>query len=150
MDKLPKIGLPILIGIILLVIILTKSLVTIGPGEGGVIFEPLGEGINTERTYGEGFHIVAPWNDMLVYKVRQQSISDKMNVLSVDGLQVSVNGTIWFEPEYNNLGKLIKTKGKDFINELLDPAINSAARSVVGRYTPEQLYSRRCCITTIN
>ena len=42
-----------------------------------------------------------------------------------------------------NLGSLIKTKGEDFIQELLDPAINSAARSVVGRYTPEQLYSSK-------
>ena len=143
MDKLPKVGLPILIGIIVFIILIVKSAVTIGPGEGGVIFERFGDGINTEKTYGEGFHVVAPWNEMLIFKVRQQSISDKMNVLSVDGLQVSVNGTIWFEPEYSNLGKLIKTKGADFIVELLDPAINSAARSVVGRYTPEQLYSSK-------
>jgi len=143
MEKLPKIGIPVVVTVVALIILLAKSAVTIGPGEGGVIFERFGDGINTEKTYGEGFHIVAPWNDMLIFKVRQQSISDKMNVLSVDGLQVSVNGTIWFEPEYSNLGKLIKTKGADFIVELLDPAINSAARSVVGRYTPEQLYSSK-------
>ncbi len=143
MEKLPKIAFPIIVVVIILFVLIAKSAVTIGPGEGGVLFERFGEGINTEHTYGEGFHIVAPWNDMLIFKVRQQSISDKMNVLSVDGLQVSVNGTIWFEPEYSNLGNLIKTKGKDFVTELLDPAINSAARSVVGRYTPEQLYSSK-------
>ena len=38
---------------------------------------------------------------------------------------------------------LIKTKGEDYERELLDPAINAAARSVVGRYTPEQLYSSK-------
>ncbi len=143
MEKLPKVGLPILIAIVVLIILVAKSAVTIGPGEGGVIFERLGEGINTEKTYGEGFHIVAPWNDMIIRKVRQQSISDNMNVLSVNGLEVKVNGTIWYEPEYSNLGKLIKTKGEDYEHELLDPAINAAARSVVGRYTPEQLYSSK-------
>ncbi|NRD20099.1 prohibitin family protein [Winogradskyella eckloniae] len=143
MEKLPKVGLPILIGIIILVILVAKSAVTIGPGEGGVLFEPLGEGINTERTYGEGFHIVAPWNDMIIKKVRQQSISENMNVLSVNGLDITVSGTIWFEPEYKNLGKLIQTKGEDYIEELLNPAINAAAKSVVGRYTPEQLYSSK-------
>ncbi|GGD09668.1 prohibitin family protein [Hyunsoonleella pacifica] len=143
MEKLPKIAVPVIVLVVILFVLIAKSAVTIGPGEGGVIFERFGDGINTEKTYGEGFHIVAPWNDMLIFKVRQQSISDKMNVLSVDGLQVSVNGTIWFEPEYENLGSLIKTKGKDFVVELLDPAINSAARSVVGRYTPEQLYSSK-------
>jgi len=143
MDKLPKIGLPILIGIVFLIILVAKSAVTIGPGEGGVIFERFGDGINTEKTYGEGFHIVAPWNEMIIRKVRQQSVSDNMNVLSVNGLEVKVNGTIWYEPEYSNLGKLIKTKGEDYEHELLDPAINAAARSVVGRYTPEQLYSSK-------
>ena len=41
------------------------------------------------------------------------------------------------------MGLLIKTKGEDYERELLDPAINAAARSVVGRYTPEQLYSSK-------
>lgn len=141
--KFPKGGILTIIIIILGIIFISKSAVTIGPGEGGVIFERFGDGVNTETTYGEGFHIVAPWNKMIVRKVRQQSISDQMNVLSVNGLAVKVSGTVWYEPEFNNLGKLIKTKGEDYERELLDPAINAAARSVVGRYTPEQLYSSK-------
>ncbi len=141
--KFPKGGLFFIIIGVAALIIFSKSTVTIGPGEGGVIFETLGDGINTDKTYSEGFHIVAPWNKMIVRKVRQQSISDEMNVLSVNGLEVKVNGTIWYEPEFKNLGLLIKTKGEDYERELLDPAINAAARSVVGRYTPEQLYSSK-------
>ena len=38
---------------------------------------------------------------------------------------------------------MIKTKGQDYVLELLNPAVNAAARSVVGRYTPEQLYSSK-------
>lgn len=139
----PKGGIFLVIIVVAAIILFSKSTVTIGPGEGGVIFETLGSGIDTEKTYGEGFHIVAPWNRMIVRKVRQQSISDEMNVLSVNGLEVKVNGTIWYEPEFENLGLLIKTKGQDYERELLDPAINAAARSVVGRYTPEQLYSSK-------
>jgi regulator of protease activity HflC (stomatin/prohibitin superfamily) len=141
--KFPKSGIFIVVLIVAVIILFSKSTVTIGPGEGGVIFETLGNGINTDKTYGEGFHIVAPWNRMIVIKVRQQSISDEMNVLSVNGLEVKVNGTIWYEPELKNLGLLIKTKGEDYERELLDPAVNAAARSVVGRYTPEQLYSSK-------
>ena len=139
----PKGGVFLVIVAVAAIILFSKATVTIGPGEGGVIFESLGSGINTEKTYSEGFHIVAPWNRMIVRKVRQQSISDEMNVLSVNGLEVKVNGTIWYEPEFENLGLLIKTKGEDYERELLDPAINAAARSVVGRYTPEQLYSSK-------
>lgn len=139
----PKGGVLVIVVLIAVLILFSKSTVTIGPGEGGVVFERFGQGINTEKTYGEGFQIVAPWNKMIVRKVRQQSISDEMNVLSVNGLEVKVNGTVWYEPEFENLGLLIKTKGEDYERELLDPAINAAARSVVGRYTPEQLYSSK-------
>lgn len=139
----PKGGVFLTIVAVVGIFLLSKSTVTIGPGEGGVIFESLGGGIDTEKTYGEGLQFMLPWNKMIVRKVRQQSISDEMNVLSVNGLEVKVNGTIWYEPEFSNLGKLIKTKGEDYERELLDPAINAAARSVVGRYTPEQLYSSK-------
>ena len=139
----PKGGVFFIIIIVALIILLSKSTVTIGPGEGGVVFESLGDGINVEKSYGEGFHIVAPWNKMIVRKVRQQSISDEMSVLSVNGLEVKVSGTVWYEPEFKNLGLLIKTKGENYEEELLDPAISAAARSVVGRYTPEQLYSSK-------
>ena len=80
---------------------------------------------------------------MIKYKVRQQSISDRMNVLSVNGLEVGVDGTVWFQPIQNDLGKLHQEKGTNYQHEILKPAISAAARSVVGRYTPEQLYSSK-------
>lgn len=140
--QFPKSGLiiPVVIAVIFLI---TRCFVSIGPGEAGVIYKSLGNGIDTETTYGEGLQFVLPWNKMIVLKVRQQSISDKMNVLSVNGLEVRVDGTVWYKPEYEKLGLLIKTKGKNYVSEILDPAINGAARSVVGRYTPEQLYSSK-------
>lgn len=139
----PKGGALLIPVVIAIIILISKSTVTIGPGEAGVLFERFGDGINTEKTYGEGFNLVAPWNKMIVQKVRQQSISDQMNVLSVNGLEVRVDGTVWFRPDYEKLGYLIKTKGENYVQEILDPAINGAARSVVGRYTPEQLYSSK-------
>ena len=123
--QLPKGIIGIIAIVIISIIVISKTAVTIGPGEGGVIFERFGDGINTEKTYGEGFHVVAPWNSMIILKVRQQSITDEMNVLSVNGLEVKVNGTIWYEPVYDALGLLIKTKGSDYERELLDPAINA-------------------------
>lgn len=143
MERLPKIAAPFIIGAVLLFILLVKSTVTIDGGEAGVLFKRFGGGVDTERTYGEGFHIVAPWNDMIVYKVRQQSISDRMQVLSVNGLEVNVDGTVWFQPKQDELGKLHQEKGRNYVDNILAPAISAAARSVVGRYTPEQLYSSK-------
>ncbi len=144
MDKLPKIALPFVVGAIVLIIILTKSAVTIGSGEAGVLYKTFGGGVVTDAPpLGEGFHIVAPWNKVYIYEVRQQERLEKMNVLSSNGLDIKLEASVWFQPAYNDLGKLHQEKSEQYIDRVLLPAIRSAARSVVGRYTPEQLYSSK-------
>ncbi len=62
----------IIAGVVILLIFLSKASVTINAGESGVLFRTFGNGVETDRTYGEGFHIIAPWNKMIKYEVRQQ------------------------------------------------------------------------------
>ncbi|MDC6388582.1 prohibitin family protein [Maribacter sp. PR1] len=144
MDKLPKIALPVIFIFIVLVILISKSAVTIGSGEAGVLYKTFGDGVVTdEPPMGEGFHLVAPWNKVFIYEVRQQEVFEKMNVLSSNGLDIKLDASAWFQPKYDELGKLHQEKGEDYIQRVLLPTIRSAARSVVGRYTPEQLYSSK-------
>ena len=83
--------------LVIVVIVLFKSAITIKAGEAGVLFKTFGGGVETDSpALGEGFHIIAPWNSVFVYQVRQQSISAEMGVLSVNGLDVKVDGTVWF------------------------------------------------------
>ncbi|MBP1840884.1 prohibitin family protein [Formosa algae] len=144
MDKLPKIALPFVVAIIAIIILISKSAVTINSGEAGVLYKTFDDGVVTdEPALGEGFHIVAPWNKVFVYEVRQQEIYEKMNVLSSNGLDIKLEASAWFQPQFENLGKLHQEKSEMYIERILLPAIRSAARSVVGRYTPEQLYSSK-------
>lgn len=144
MDKLPKIGLPILFVVIILVILIAKSTVTINSGEAGVLYERFGGGVETdEPPLGEGFHLVAPWNRIFVYEVRQQSLEEKMQVLSSNGLEIKLDASIWYQPSYNDLGKLHQERGIEYVQRVLQPAIRSATRAVVGRYHPEQLYASK-------
>jgi regulator of protease activity HflC (stomatin/prohibitin superfamily) len=144
MDKLPKIALPAIFIIIVLVILISKSAITIGSGEAGVLYRTFGGGVVTdEPPLGEGFHLVAPWNKVYVYEVRQQEVFEKMQVLSSNGLEIKLDASAWFEPKYEFLGKLHQEKGEAYVQRVLLPTIRSAARSVVGRYTPEQLYSSK-------
>ena len=144
MERLPKIGLPLLLGVIILIILVANSTVTINSGEAGVLYRTFNEGVVTdEPPLGEGFHFVAPWNKVFVYEVRQQSLDEKMQVLSSNGLEIKLDATVWFEPSYDELGKLHQEKGEEYVQRVLQPAIRSAARSVVGRYIPEQLYASK-------
>lgn len=144
MEKLPKITIPVIIVAIILIIVLAKSAVTIGSGQAGVLYKTFDNGVVTDKPpMGEGFHIVAPWNKVFIYEVRQQEILEKMNVLSSNGLDIKLEASVWFQPDFKNLGKLHQEKSEMYIERVLLPAIRSAARSVVGRYTPEQLYSSK-------
>lgn len=144
MERLPKIGIPVLIVIVALIILISKSTVTISSGEAGVLYRTFGGGVVTDESpLSEGFHFVAPWNRVIVYEVRQQEVFEKMQVLSSNGLEIKLDASAWFQPKYTKLGSLHKEKGEAYVERILLPTIRSAARSVVGRYTPEQLYSSK-------
>jgi len=141
---LPRRIIPIIFLGILGIILFTKSAITIGSGEAGVLYRTFGGGVVTDKPpLGEGFHIVAPWNRVYIYEVRQQEAFEKMDVLSSNGLDIKLDASAWFQPDYSNLGKLHQEKSEQYKERILLPAIRSAARSVVGRYTPEQLYSSK-------
>ena len=109
-----------------------------------MLYKTFGGGVVTdEPPLGEGFHLVAPWNKVFVYEVRQQEVFEKMKVLSSNGLDIQLDASAWFQPKYSELGKLHQEKSEEYKDRILLPAIRSAARSVVGRYTPEQLYSTK-------
>ena len=91
----------------------------------------------------EGFKIIAPWNRVVIYNVRQQEALERMQVLSSNGLEISLDISILYQPLYDELGLLHQTKGENYLNSVLLPNIRAVARSVVGRYTPEQLYSTK-------
>ena len=143
MEKLPKIGIPLIIGLVILVIVLMKSFVQIRSGEAGVLYK-LSDGVVTdEPPLGEGLHLIAPWNDVIKYEVRQQELFEKMKVLSSNGLEIQIDASAWYQPVPEKVGFLHQTLGQNYLQRVIQPAIRSAARSVVGRYTPEQLYSSK-------
>jgi regulator of protease activity HflC (stomatin/prohibitin superfamily) len=146
MPEFPKSGKKVILTVILgiiLIITLWKSSVTINSGESGVLFKTFSGGIDTETTYGEGWHLIAPWNKMIRYEVRQQEVMEDMAVLSSNGLEIALEVSTWYQPVHSDLAKLHQEKGEDYLNRVVKPAIRSASRSVIGRYTPEEIYSTK-------
>ncbi len=142
--KLPKGAIFFGILAIIAIIVISKSTVTIKSGQAGVLYRTFGGGVVTdEPPMGEGFQFVAPWNKVFIYEVRQQELFEKMQVLSSNGLEIQLEASAWFQPQSEKLGSLHQEKGENYIGRVIQPAIRSAARSVVGRYTPEQLYSSK-------
>lgn len=133
----------LIVGAVFLLAIIFRTVVTVPAGHAGVLFRPFGSGVVTGQTFVEGFHIVAPWNDMMIYEVRQQEVKEQMVVLSSNGLEISVDVSGWYQPQYDKLPKLHQEKGQGYLEYVIRPALRSATRSVIGRYTPEAIYSTK-------
>jgi len=118
-----------------------RMFTTIPAGHGGVIFRTFMGGVDQEKIYGEGLHVIAPWNKMVVYETRQQEIAETMNVLSSNGLEIAADISAWYEPIESDMPQLHSNIGTDYLRRVVIPAMRSSARSVIGRYTPEQIYS---------
>jgi prohibitin 1 len=142
--RFPKGGALFIVVAVFTVIFFSKATVTIGSGEAGVLYKTFGGGVVTDKpALGEGFHLVAPWNKVIIYEVRQQELLEKMKVLSSNGLDILLELSAWYQPDANQLGLLHQKKGQSYLDRVIKPSIRSAARSVVGRYTPEQIYSSK-------
>ena len=126
-----------------MIVFWNRITVTIPAGNGGVLYRLFGGGIDTTKTYEEGFHFIAPWNSMQIYETRQMVADEEMSALSSNGLEIKIEFSTWYQPKWDELGKLHATIGTQYLTRAVIPAMRSAARSVVGRYTPEQIYSTK-------
>ncbi len=130
---------------ILIVLLLfgNKMFMIIQAGERGVIFRPYTTGLDRDNIYGEGFHVIAPWNDMYIYNVKEQQREETMDVLSKNGLNINMDVTVRFNPSFDKIGYLHQQFGTNFINVLVVPEVRSSVRQVAGRYTAEEIYSTK-------
>lgn len=141
--KLMTTGIIVFLALIAIIIFSNATFLTIEAGERGVLFKRFGGGLDKENIYTPGFHVIAPWNDMYQYDVREQQIEEEMEVLSSNGLNIVVDVTIRFHPQYNEIGELHEKFGTNYRETLVRPEMRSAAREVVGRFIPEELYSTK-------
>ena len=115
---------------------------TIVSGEAGVRYTPFG-GTDLSQTYGEGLNLHAPWVDVIKYDVRVQEKLEDMAVLSSNGLNIGMDVSVRWRPVSEDLPQLHTTYGRDYYTKLVQPELRSAAREIVGQFTPEELYSTR-------
>lgn len=144
--KQPRIIFIAVVAIIAFVIIsaLSSSIFhTIQPGKEAILFERFGGGVNEDKVYEQGFHIIAPWNELIEYDVRINEEFEGMSVLSKNGLTIDIDLSYRFKPSQGSIGKLHNEIGPNYLDNIIKPEIRSATREVIGKYLPEELYSTK-------
>lgn len=122
-------------------ILSSATFITLQPGERGVIFRKFTTGLDKEHIYQPGFKIIAPWNDMYLYNVKEQQEEEELDVLDKNGLNIAMDVSVRFHPIYDKIGHLHENFGKNYVSQLVIPEVRSTVRRVAGRYTAEEIYS---------
>lgn len=128
---------------VLLLIFGSQMFYVLKPGERGVIFKKFSGGLDKDNIYSPGFHVIAPWNDMIKYDVREQKSEETMDVLDKGGLSINVDITVIFNPVHNAIGHLHENIGMDYVSVMVIPNVRSSVRAVTGRFSAEEIYSTK-------
>jgi len=132
-----------LIVLFVFVLLSPRIFVVIGSGEAGVLYRPLDNGTVVDHVYGEGLWILGPWNTMAIYSVRIQETKRTLDVLTRDGMTVTLDLSIRFRPEAGMLGVLHTTVGPQYVEKIVVPEVFSAVRQQIGNRTADELYTGR-------
>jgi regulator of protease activity HflC (stomatin/prohibitin superfamily) len=136
----------IIVGVIGLIILITVSsslFYTLQPTERAVIFYPFGKALDKDNVMTPGFHMKAPWNDLIVYDVAETISDGTMDINDKNGLQIHVDVTVRYFPMHDKIGYIHEKFTRDFENRVVLPEMRSMTRQVMARYTAEEIYSTK-------
>lgn len=131
------------VGVVILLIILSNIFVILQPTERGVVFKKYTSGLDVDNIRGEGLNIIAPWNDVIIFRIEEQQIEETMDVLSKDGLSITIDVSLRFRPKPDKIGYLYRAFRMNYNENLIRPELRSAVREIIGQYTPEELYASK-------
>jgi regulator of protease activity HflC (stomatin/prohibitin superfamily) len=160
MDKVIKV-LGVLV-VAVMVFFLFRPYTIVDAGKSAVI---LNLASRSYRQVGEGFCFVAPMIDRVeFYDMRRQTYSmsrthwegevkgdDSVSGLTQDGQQVSVELSLRFHIDPQNVWKLHKDIGSDYISKIIRPEIRSHVRNAISEFPASKVFSleRRTVETNI-
>lgn len=143
--RLRRLRTTFLIGLLFLLIAIfalaPQIFITVPAGHVAVMWYRFFGGTVVDTTYGEGIHMIFPWDEMYIYDARLQNQARVYDTISSNGLSMEVDIAVRYRINREAVGMLHKLVGPNYAEILVYPEIGSHARELISRYTPEQLYT---------
>ncbi len=150
--KIGKYALALVI-VAFVLVFLFRVYIIVDPGEKAVIFNKATG--NLRVTPNEGFYFLVPLVEQpTVYdmKARTYTMSiaqlegeirgdDSLQALTADGQTVLLDISVRYHPDGDNLDKLHRSLGVDYVNKVVRPQVRSVVRMVVSDYPVLDVYS---------
>lgn len=133
------ISLSLLIFLLLVALFWNQIFISIYPGEQGIRWSRF-SGTRLDEQYGEGLHVIWPWDKMYIYTTRIQTKCDTMQILTAEGLSIYVEFIYRFVAIKDSIPVIHKILGVNYAETYVAPEVQSASMSIIGNYTPEELY----------
>jgi len=150
-----NVGKYILVGLIIVfvLIFMFKIYIVVDPGEKAVIFNKATG--NLRVTPNEGFYFLVPLIEQpTIYDMRARTYTmsiatlegeikgdDSLQALTSDGQTVLLDISVRYHPDADNLDKLHRRLGVDYVNKVLRPQVRSIVRMIVSEYPVLDVYS---------
>ena len=112
--------------VVFLLIFGSRMFYIIRPGERGVVFRTITGVLDKDNIRQTGLNIIAPWNNLVKYNVREQQREETMDVLDRNGMSITVDITVRFNPMYDRIGYLHEVFGKEYVTTLVVPEVRSS------------------------
>ena len=137
-----------------LVIILARSLFTVGAGEVGVIFDPLGGGVQAAEAQ-EGLNIKPPYASVATYNTKTQDYTmsevaeegtlktgDRVKTVTSEGLYVGLDITVLYRIDPSRADELRSNIGLEgeYQQIVVRPAIRSTIREIISNHEASDIY----------
>jgi regulator of protease activity HflC (stomatin/prohibitin superfamily) len=116
---------------------------TLNATERAIIFYKFSDGLDKENVIQPGFHMKAPWNDLIVFEVSEITSEENMDINDKNGLPIHVDVTVRYTPYGDKIGHIYEKFRTDYVNRLVIPEVRSMTRQVLARYTAEEIYSTK-------
>ena len=140
---LPSIIIYLMLVTLLAVVLFPYAAVTVPSGNVGVLWKRFGGGtvLDPRQIRDEGLHLIWPWNELFLYDLRLQSITETYNAISSDGVSLTSTMNIRFRLQRAAAPVIHQALGPNYQQLLVRPGIGSLTREVMAQYTAEQVYS---------
>ncbi len=119
-----------------------RMVIKIPAGYVGVIFRPFSNGVDLANLYGEGVHILFPFNHMSQYSIALNVHKLELEVLTADLLKSKVKVSFQFAVSQETLPLLHRYVGSDYLVKLIIPEVTASTREMFGKLTSSQAFTR--------
>ena len=140
--SIARIIIPVIIGIVILLFVVSASVKIVDAGHRGVLVQ-FGN-VATDASLDEGIHFVTPFRDSVIQmEVRTQKAVENAASASKDLQDVTTQVALNYRINPDNAQVVYQQLGFDYGNRVIVPAIQESVKQVTARFNAEELITKR-------